>query len=162
MLFLPTSLVTYAALVTHHWLDVGPFAASTDPYELPAQVRQLRVYGARTMPALVTSACPLLSASLAGLLLSMWPVAAQMRVACTALRQLMPTCDDLAGGGAVCSLVECGRLAGHLHRVAAVHLSTGRVSCVYLVAVLWESATVQPCIGAVTLSAPPAYPCLCC
>ena len=49
MLFLPTSLVLYAALVTHHWLDVGPFAASPDPYELPAQVRFL-VTGAWSLP----------------------------------------------------------------------------------------------------------------
>ncbi|KAK9834886.1 hypothetical protein WJX81_006502 [Elliptochloris bilobata] len=41
VLFLPTSLVLYAVLATHHWLDVGPFAASSDPYELPAQVEVL-------------------------------------------------------------------------------------------------------------------------
>ena len=41
VLFLPTSLVAYAALATHQWLDVGPFAASPDPYELPAQARPL-------------------------------------------------------------------------------------------------------------------------
>jgi len=41
VLFLPTSLVAYAALATHQWLDVGPFAASPDPYELPAQAGPL-------------------------------------------------------------------------------------------------------------------------
>ena len=41
VLFLPTSLVAYAALATHNWLDVGPFAASPDPYELPAQAGPL-------------------------------------------------------------------------------------------------------------------------
>ena len=54
MLFLPTSLVLYAALVTHHWLDVGPFAASPDPYELPAQVRLL---GHRSLVTARTGVC---------------------------------------------------------------------------------------------------------
>lgn len=57
MLFLPTSLVMYAALVTHHWLDVGPFAASPDPYELPAQVRQFRTAAASTLATARTDVC---------------------------------------------------------------------------------------------------------
>lgn len=38
VVFLPTSLVAYAALATHNWVDVAPFVASPDPYELPAEV----------------------------------------------------------------------------------------------------------------------------